>query len=583
VSKEIVQEVLGPKAAKELWSTVYLPALPVTPQDFALGGVVPAILYMMRWGHRRGQGRFVRQHGMALAEGSKSIATVAGVASHLAEDTVHFSGFGGDVERPILGDLLLAFALENKKHAPGRDEQVQRAFPTHYFSSWIDLPEHVAHFRGVPEMIVALLARQEAGKTLARQGGKGHFAVGAGFDRNLLLSLFGAGTTVQGQADSLTSDTFVEETSVGVDQLLTVRLAQSLGEAPQKMRGESPEIPNQRPLAARAAETFHDDFNVFLRAYGPVAPRQSLLPMLESCLAVGLTGIYLSTAGMLLEWSKTCSVPAKNEGWNWPLFVDCSMSGDWDLRRLSEDYVDDLVRRLARVPVWFMCLRILDQRARWSLPKELPVSEPDPTARINYLGLLLREDATEAARDLKRDVGRDCERLAEALNDQPALQQILRNDSLHPAWRLAEALVLMIGEKQQFGRFRGHLDSCLMVNEASGIARKRRTTVRGALQDRRSIVLGNTALDYLVHRHLTKAKRGTPRAALSFADFLVILRERHGFCVDVEPPGMVVRADLLRRNREFLERRLRDLGLLVGVNDAESMKRLRPRFETKSE
>jgi hypothetical protein len=28
----------------------------------------------------------------------------------------------------------------------------------------------------------------------------------------------------------------------------------------------------------------------------------------------------------------------------------------------------------------------------------------------------------------------------------------------------------------------------------------------------------------------------------------------------------------------WLERRLRDLGLLVGVNDAESMKQLRPRF-----
>src|SRR5262245_53878759 len=102
---------------------------------------------MMRWGHRRGQGRFVREHGKAVAEGGKSIATVARVAAHLAADAPRFSGFDGEVERAILGDLLLAFALENKKHAPGRDEQVQRAFPTHYFSSWIDLPEQVANFR----------------------------------------------------------------------------------------------------------------------------------------------------------------------------------------------------------------------------------------------------------------------------------------------------------------------------------------------------------------------------------------------------------------------------------------------------
>ena len=42
---------------------------------------------------------------------------------------------------------------------------------------------------------------------------------------------------------------------------------------------------------------------------------------------------------------------------------------------------------------------------------------------------------------------------------------------------------------------------------------------------------------------------------------------------------MTISNDLLRANRAILERRLRDLGLLVGVNDAEAMKHLRPRFE----
>ena len=45
------------------------------------------------------------------------------------------------------------------------------------------------------------------------------------------------------------------------------------------------------------------------------------------------------------------------------------------------------------------------------------------------------------------------------------------------------------------------------------------------------------------------------------------------------PSGLPVSRSLLQRNRDVLERRLRDLGLLVGVNDAESMKRLRPLFE----
>jgi hypothetical protein len=46
---------------------------------------------------------------------------------------------------------------------------------------------------------------------------------------------------------------------------------------------------------------------------------------------------------------------------------------------------------------------------------------------------------------------------------------------------------------------------------------------------------------------------------------------------------MTISNDFLRANRSILERRLRDLGLLVGVNDAEAMKHLRPRFERPTE
>ena len=42
---------------------------------------------------------------------------------------------------------------------------------------------------------------------------------------------------------------------------------------------------------------------------------------------------------------------------------------------------------------------------------------------------------------------------------------------------------------------------------------------------------------------------------------------------------MTISNEVLGRNRATLERRLRDLGLLLGVNDAEQMKRLTPRFE----
>ena len=57
-----------------------------------------------------------------------------------------------------------------------------------------------------------------------------------------------------------------------------------------------------------------------------------------------------------------------------------------------------------------------------------------------------------------------------------------------------------------------------------------------------------------------------------------ILRERYGFYIDIAPPGMTISNELLWLNRSVLERRLRDLGLLIGVNDAEAMKQLKSRF-----
>ena len=52
------------------------------------------------------------------------------------------------------------------------------------------------------------------------------------------------------------------------------------------------------------------------------------------------------------------------------------------------------------------------------------------------------------------------------------------------------------------------------------------------------------------------------------------------FYVDQAPPNMEVASELLQRNRHILERRLRDLGLLTGVNDAERMKKLKARYRS---
>ena len=126
------------------------------------------------------------------------------------------------------------------------------------------------------------------------------------------------------------------------------------------------------------------------------------------------------------------------------------------------------------------------------------------------------------------------------------------------------------------------VDSILAVGRPNGLAVKR-TTTRGSgsgtrrRREVRALVFTDSVLDYLVHLHLLPGPKGGSDANIvSFLDFL---RENYGFHVDTPPPGMSISNEVLGRNRAALERRLRDLGLLIGVNDAERMKRLTPRFE----
>ena len=126
-ARAIVDDVLGRGMTREIWTGNYDKALPVSVQDFDLAGVLPAVLYMFRFGHRRGKGRFLSTFGSDLgtAKERRRTATIERVAATLASAT-DFEGFHTATEQAILGDLLLCFSLENAKRALGRNQQVQR-------------------------------------------------------------------------------------------------------------------------------------------------------------------------------------------------------------------------------------------------------------------------------------------------------------------------------------------------------------------------------------------------------------------------------------------------------------------------
>ena len=594
-ARAIVRDVVPRRMAEEIWSSGYDKALPITVNAFELSAVLPAVFYMFRYGQRRGAGKFLDAFAPSggTASERRRAATIEKVATVLSADR-HFDGFDGDVEQAILGDLLLCYCLENVRHHLGRDKQIQRVAPAHYMSSWIDLPTSVPHLRFVPEMIVAMLANQKGDYVDPADPGRTWFAVRKEYADNLLLRVFTQGMQRRDPIDDRAGDQFLESAKdIGFDQLLMVRLAQQLSSAPEKIRGrEKARISNQHPIPEKAAREFSDDIRKFVKAYAEVVPRHAFVDLLEACFATGMTSVLTSVVEILLEWAETGLIAQRQ--WQQPaaILVDCSNGVDTRLRDLAERSMDDLMRRIERLPQILMMLRLLDYAARDNrkIKKQSVRTRPYATDWVNLLGEVLHARHDEAS-FIHRQMEEHGERLADELEDDyPDAAAMLRNDTKQPnaIRRLAAGLTPLLGSKA-----RGHLismvDSMLNVDRRNGLAQKRRTT-RGVAtsgggrraREVRSVVLTDTVLDYLVHLHLLPSGSKNGTRGISLREFLSRIRTRYGFHVDVAPRGVTVSNEILQANRTILERRLRDLGLLVGVNDAESMKRLQPRFRVRT-
>lgn len=593
-ARKVVEDVLSPSATREIISGNYHRALPISVQNFDLSAVLPAVFYMFRFGWRRGAGAFLSAFGPNAGTPSerRQKTTISQVASKLAE-TMYFVAFDREVEKAILGDLMLCYCLENRRRELGREEQIQRVGPAHYMASWIDLPEHVGHLRFVPEMIVSMLADQSGEHVQpSRKEERTWFAVAEGHEGNVLLSAFRQGVVRHGELGSYRSDRFNEsDNSVGLDQILAIRLAQQLGEAPKKLHGKAWAISNQRPIAERAAREFSGDIRRFVRSYAGVIPRHAFVELLESCVSVGLTTILTSTIEILFDWSRTGKIPNKLEQHPAGLFVDCSNGADRRLRTLAEHSLDDVMRRVERFPVILMMLRLLDNSARYNQKiKKLNIpTRPYATKWIDLLGDILQNRHAEA-QIILYDLERKAQELAERLEeDFPEAALALQDDAGEPNTirRLAEVLAGLTRGNMGRKHLLDLVDSAWLVGRPNGLAVKRTTTRSDAetgirrRRDVRSLVFTDAVLDYLVHLHVIKSGKSNGIRPLPFRDFLQKLRHCYGFHVDAPPPGMSISDDLLRANRTVLERRLRDLGLLTGVNDAEAMKRLQPRFQPK--
>ena len=228
-----------------------------------------------------------------------------------------------------------------------------------------------------------------------------------------------------------------------------------------------------------------------------------------------------------------------------------------------------------------MALRLLDRGARYDRQiKAQPISKkPYATEWVNMLGDLLFKRREEAS-PIIYDLDRKALELADKMEpDYPDVAQVLRNIETqpHPVWRLAESLTSLRPQKTLRATSLSTLDSALLVGRPNGLALKRTVTRNLGFpagrkrSEIRSLVITDSVLDYLSTCMLCQAATRAAIVRFSFKDFIQILKTRYGFCIDTGPLGMTISNELLRRNRCYY-RRLRDLGLLVGVNDAEAMK-----------
>lgn len=591
--KQIVEEVLGKDMTKKIWTTSYDPVLPISINDFDISAVLPAVFFMFRFGRRRGRGNFYKKFG---GDQGKRATTIDRITDILAKDNSKFCGFSGETEKAIFGDLLLCFCLGNVKRSLGRTEQVQRVAPTHYMSSWVDLPDDVVNLRYVPEMIFAILADQTGPEVIKTQNPNAEtwFPVANNYSQNALIKAFYQGMKHDGLTGDQNSDKFMEETNnSGIDQLLMVRIAQYLDSPPALLKAlkgnDNPS--NQHPIAKVAAKHFSEDMRNFVRAYSGLIPRQAFVGLLESCISVGLATIVTSVTEILFGWFTDGKIPDSKDHKPIRLFVDCSNGVENKLRAIAEQSMEDFMRRIERLPIVLMALRILDFYGTTdSAIKKLNIStRPFATEWLSLLGKLLFGCQTlEGSRSgIYYDLRQKAESIRNKLEENgypEAAKMFLVDAENNIILLMAESLTSLQGSENTHANIVSLIDSALMTGRPNGLADKRTTRRKdeesgsSKKRDIRSLVFTDSVLEYLVHLHvLGKGKKQSFRP-ISFRDFIEILNRRYGFCVDVAPDGMTVSNDLLKKNREVLERRLRDLGLLVGVNDAESMKYVKPRF-----
>ncbi|MDG6999695.1 MAG: hypothetical protein JRN15_11330 [Nitrososphaerota archaeon] len=594
--RQILEDALSKAIVTKVWSANVESIMPLTFNDVDLQAVMPAVLYTLRWGGRRGGGRFIESFASNGARDVKPLDVARKVLDRQRASGrfVCDQDISDDEQSSTIANLFSGLCFDNRKSIPGIEQPIQRVYPVHYLSSKFDLPGEVAHLRGVPEYVVGILTSIGTHKTVDATDGLLH-SLDQRFNSGSvlhLLRLYASAVRVCDEDEKRAANLgnpneVIDEAAaagLGIDQLLLMRASECIDYFPPRQKNSGGGYKPPISITERQNLIFEHDLRDFLRFYGSDLPRNKLNRSLEVLIGLNLFASLLSFSRIMHVWFDKGELLNVDEQRPYGILIDCSKGEDRDIRRFAEQTYGEALRRYVATTIPIKAYQILTRAAEIDRRAEFPpLSGSDPRRLLEAAGDIFHRNRGGRVMERLRD---DVEELYAALtesDDDTLLAASLDVDG-SPVASLARVIVEMMGSKVLDQNMVNLLDSCLGANDngrgTSMVAKRNSQRSRGGLTRayslERSFRLPDIVIETLAHRLLIHPDRGVVRR-LTVREFIDELAERYGLCID-HGEGMKVPADVFRRNREYLEERLRSLSLLEGVNDAENMKVLQPRY-----
>jgi len=305
---------------------------------------------------------------------------------------------------------------------------------------------------------------------------------------------------------------------------------------------------------------------VLLRAYHETMPSSTLVEYICSMLCVNLTAYWLCHVATANELYGTGHHHEVNAG-ELRSFVDATAGMDDTVRQLAENAVNGHLEMMAsyvRTTVGFRLLARLADAAEQTVPDPFE----DTIEHLEALASLRIENRATIDPYAKVYLMRLREKFGDDTPASEDVEVLLHGETdLPPTDRLVEVVVRI--QSELFDRVRKFFTGCTGATTNYGIVRN-----HGVRPPVPFYSLSDPAIEALVHTNCVKRNKTLSGIRVSIREFLDLIGEQYGLSLEHTPDatqGGRVSHAANDKNLAHFKERLRMLGLLREVSDAEAM------------